>query len=128
MPESTLDHSIPYPSPSDPVRGSTADYLQTDLRDLALGADAAITTAVADRAPLTHTHSVDDVSELQAELDILAQPDVIAVAEGIYSTTQATEVTAGIHSVAIIQALAPEPPLADIDAGAAWDAYTGAAA
>ena len=68
MPESTLDHSIPYPSPSDPVRGSTADYLQTDLRDLALGTDAAITTAVGTRAPLSHTHAVSQVDGLEDRL------------------------------------------------------------
>ena len=74
MPESTLNHSIPYPSPSDPVRGSTADYLQTDLRDLALGTDAAITTAVATRAPTIHSHSIPEVDGLRGELDTLAQP------------------------------------------------------
>lgn len=68
MPESTLAHSIPYPSPSDPVRGSTADYLQTDLRDLALGADAAITAAVGTRAPLSHTHTVQQVDGLEGRL------------------------------------------------------------
>ena len=68
MPESTLDHSIPYPSPSDPVRGSTADYLQTDLRDLARGADSAISAAVGTRAPLSHTHSQADVTGLPGAL------------------------------------------------------------
>lgn len=72
MPDYTLDHSIPYPSPSDPVRGSTADYLQTDLQDLALGVDAAITTAVSTRAPLSHTHSQADVSGLSGALDAAA--------------------------------------------------------
>lgn len=69
MPESTLDHSIPYPSPSDPVRGSTADYLQTDLRDLALGTDSAITTAVGTRAPMSHTHTQSQIEGLSSALD-----------------------------------------------------------
>lgn len=41
MPEYTPNSSIPFPAAGDPVRGSTVDYLRTDLRDLAVAADAA---------------------------------------------------------------------------------------
>lgn len=72
MPENTPGHAIPYPSPSDPIRGSTGDYILTDLRDLALGTDSAISTAVGTRAPLSHTHSQADVSGLSGALDAAA--------------------------------------------------------
>src|SRR5699024_8004777 len=51
--------------------GSTGDYILTDLRDLALGTDSAITTAVGTRAPLSHTHAVSDVDGLAARLAAL---------------------------------------------------------
>lgn len=72
MPDYTQDHSIPYPLPTDPIRGSTSDYILTDLRDLATGADAAITTAVGTRAPVSHTHSQSDVTGLSGALDAAA--------------------------------------------------------
>ena len=68
MPENTPDHDIPYPSPSDPIRGSTGDYILTDLRDLALGTDSAITTAVDTRAPVSHTHTQAQIGGLSAAL------------------------------------------------------------
>ena len=68
MPETTPGHDIPYPSPSDPIRGSTGDYILTDLRDLALGTDSAITTAVGTRAPLSHTHTQAQIDGLSSAL------------------------------------------------------------
>lgn len=68
MPDYTQDHSIPHPSPGDPIRGSASDYLLTDLRDLAVGADSAITTAVGTRAPLSHTHPQSQIDGLFAAL------------------------------------------------------------
>lgn len=124
MPDYTLDHSIPYPSPDDEVRGDTDDYLQTDLRDLAVGADAAITTAVATRAPLVHTHTIQAVTGLQAELDAIAQPDVVAVAEGIYATTQASEVATGIHDSTVLHEHQSTGGISRTDLDAAMAAYT----
>ena len=72
MPDYTQDHSIPHPSPGDPIRGSTQDYLLTDLRDLAVGTDSAISAAMGTRAPLSHTHSQADVSGLSGALDAAA--------------------------------------------------------
>lgn len=126
MPESTLAHSIPYPSPSDPVRGSTADYLQTDLRDLALGADAAITAAVGTRAPLSHTHAVSDVSGLQGALDDALAPAITPVAEGIYSTTQASPTATGIHESTTLHQHQPGSGITGSDLGDALTAYIDA--
>lgn len=84
MPDYTLAHSIPYPAPGDEIRGSTSDYIQTDLRDLALGTDSAITTAVGTRAPLSHTHTVQQVDGLE---------DRLASVEG-YSDSWADAITA----------------------------------
>ena len=126
MPESTLDHSIPYPSPSDPVRGSTADYLQTDLRDLALGVDAAITTAVSTRAPLSHTHTVSDVDGLQAALDDASAPAITPVTEGIYSTTHSAEAAPGIHESTTLHQHQPGSGITDTDLSDALSAYIDA--
>ena len=105
MPESTLDHSIPYPSPSDPVRGSTADYLLTDLRDLALGADAAITAAVSSHA---------------------LAPAITPVAEGIYSTTHSTGAATGIHESTILHQHQPGSGITRSDLGYPLTAYIDA--
>lgn len=84
MPDYTTNVSIPYPTGDDPVRGSASDYLRTDLRDLAVGADAAIgaVSRVADEA---HAASVPEVIPVGTDWNTLTEPSVWSAPAGGYN-------------------------------------------
>lgn len=120
MPENTPGHSIPYPSPSDPIRGSTSDYILTDLRDLALGTDSAITTAVGTRAPLSHTHTQAQISGLSAAL---ASAGETAQWGSVSGKPSAYPPSAHSHAVSDVTGL--DARLAALERDTGWRDITG---